>query len=53
MKLMDLDVEQLGIPVSKPVACLSPFMSDMFFMHTVADLSSMALPSRSRSTAVW
>lgn len=50
MKLMDLDVEQLGIPVSQ---LFHPQFVWQGFPHTVANLSMSVCPSRSRSTAVW
>lgn len=48
MKLMDLDVEQLGIPVSNGLLVVAvAFMSTLFLTCPVGTLF------RSRSTAAW
>lgn len=48
MKLMDLDVEQLGIPVSNGLLVVAvTFMSTLFLTRPVCT------PFRSRSTAAW
>lgn len=52
MKLMDLDVEQLGIPVSNSSSSFTAFW--VWFLLTALLLTCAVLrPSRSRSTAAW
>lgn len=48
MKLMDLDVEQLGIPVSNGLLVFA-----VTFMSTPSLTRSVCTPFRSRSTAAW
>lgn len=51
MKLMDLDVEQLGIPVSDLLSVL--LCPTCFSCTWILTFSLTDCPSRSRSTAVW
>lgn len=48
MKLMDLDVEQLGIPVSSGLLVVA-----VAFMSTLCLTCPVSTPFRSRSTAAW
>lgn len=52
MKLMDLDVEQLGIPVSNLLPVFAVWLQRLF-MPVVADPSRLRCLCRSRSTAAW